>query len=504
MGQESILYEERLNDGVVFDGELTAQINETDLVRFGIDLESPYNIQAIALSQFHRSFGHNNAHDQAGMRIFRDVVIQISKTEDFSSGVTTVFNNDKDNSVGQGTGYDLEYGALGVGMEFVLQEPVEGRYIRLYNGGFTTLDKTYHPYVNVVELEVYGESVTNSDSQYITVMDFDDSLEKPEHVDFGDGIGATKSIVKINDNHLYQVMFQEGGTKMNHNLVNIGKIGRIVDLRKTPTKLTFWAANNTAKDLSIDVGFRDHGYVYYYGNTVIKSGAKGYQEVTLKHLKREGSLPYASEDIIRSMQSIELRIRGDITGINNQTLHLDEFKIFQPTGELSGYTTLMNFDGTDQKPSNVDYGDNISVSREITTDWTYAHMKHAYLITFLDGVSESNYNILAVNNLNDLALGKGTPNKLSFWVQNKTKKAISLDVGIRDSQYVYYYKNIGIEEQFEGFKEVDLRSMKKEGHLPYANDSTINDLQSVEFRIRGDITGMQNETLSIDTIEVIK
>src|SRR5512136_2090056 len=46
-------------------------------------------------------------HSQA--RVYRDVVVQVSDDKDFITGVTTIFNNDHDNTSGLGAGKDKEY-----------------------------------------------------------------------------------------------------------------------------------------------------------------------------------------------------------------------------------------------------------------------------------------------------------------------------------------------------------------------------------------------------------
>src|SRR6185436_9130813 len=48
-------------------------------------------------------------------RSYHDVIVKLSTTADFSSGVTTVFNNDTDNSAGQGAGTAAEYAETAAG-----------------------------------------------------------------------------------------------------------------------------------------------------------------------------------------------------------------------------------------------------------------------------------------------------------------------------------------------------------------------------------------------------
>jgi hypothetical protein len=87
-------------------------------------------------------------HSQA--RVYRDVVVQVSDDKDFISGVTTVFNNDHDNTSGLGAGKDREYIETFDGRLFD-PKGVKARYIRLTSGGNTSNDMNHY-----VEVEVYG------------------------------------------------------------------------------------------------------------------------------------------------------------------------------------------------------------------------------------------------------------------------------------------------------------------------------------------------------------
>jgi F5/8 type C domain len=87
-------------------------------------------------------------HSQA--RVYRDVVVQVSDDKDFIGGVTTVFNNDHDNTSGLGAGKDKEYIETFDGKLFD-PKGVKARYVRLYSGGNTSNDMNHY-----VEVEVYG------------------------------------------------------------------------------------------------------------------------------------------------------------------------------------------------------------------------------------------------------------------------------------------------------------------------------------------------------------
>jgi hypothetical protein len=104
-----------------------------------IDLQGEFNLAAILVWHYH-----------AQARVYRDVVIQISDDKDFVTGVTTVFNNDHDNTSGLGLGKDKEYIETNEG-RLVDAKGIKGRYVRLYSNGNTSNDMNHY-----VEVEVYG------------------------------------------------------------------------------------------------------------------------------------------------------------------------------------------------------------------------------------------------------------------------------------------------------------------------------------------------------------
>lgn len=87
-------------------------------------------------------------HSQA--RVYRDVIVQVSDDPDFVSGVSTVFNNDHDNSAGLGIGRDKEYIETNDG-RLIDPRGVEARYVRLYSRGNTSNEMNHY-----VEVEVFG------------------------------------------------------------------------------------------------------------------------------------------------------------------------------------------------------------------------------------------------------------------------------------------------------------------------------------------------------------
>ncbi|MCX7049245.1 MAG: hypothetical protein NTX50_27635 [Candidatus Sumerlaeota bacterium] len=97
------------------------------------------------------------------MRVYHDVVVQVSDDRDFADGVTTLFNNDYDNSLGFGIGKDKEYIDCYQG-KLVSAKGVVARYVRLYSNG-SDVGETNH----YIEVEVYGvplgRSISVNDKQ---------------------------------------------------------------------------------------------------------------------------------------------------------------------------------------------------------------------------------------------------------------------------------------------------------------------------------------------------
>ena len=104
-----------------------------------IDLGASYALHAILAWHYH-----------AQARVYRDVIVQVSDDRDFKKNVTTVFNNDHDNSAKLGAGKDKEYIEVAEG-KLVDPKGVKARYVRLYSNGNTTNDLNHY-----VEVEVFG------------------------------------------------------------------------------------------------------------------------------------------------------------------------------------------------------------------------------------------------------------------------------------------------------------------------------------------------------------
>lgn len=83
--------------------------------------------------------------------VYHDVIVQVSSDPDFIEGVTTLFNNDQDNSAGLGIGKDREYFETSEG-KLIAAKGMKARYVRLYSRGSTYND----PLNRYTEVEVYG------------------------------------------------------------------------------------------------------------------------------------------------------------------------------------------------------------------------------------------------------------------------------------------------------------------------------------------------------------
>jgi hypothetical protein len=88
-----------------------------------VDLGESFTIYAIALW-----------HDHRYVQLMHDVIVLVSDDPEFKSGVTTVFNNDTDNSSGLGVGTDREYFENHFG-KAVAVKGVKARYVRGYTKG---------------------------------------------------------------------------------------------------------------------------------------------------------------------------------------------------------------------------------------------------------------------------------------------------------------------------------------------------------------------------------
>jgi hypothetical protein len=104
-----------------------------------IDLKSRFAIYAIVLWHFHKQ-----------AVVYHDVIVQVADDRDFVSSVQTIYNNDIDNTAGQGVGKDMSYVETAEG-KLMDARGVQGRYVRFYSRGNTANELNHY-----IEAEVYG------------------------------------------------------------------------------------------------------------------------------------------------------------------------------------------------------------------------------------------------------------------------------------------------------------------------------------------------------------
>ncbi len=105
-----------------------------------IDLEKKYDIYAVVLWHFHKQ-----------ARVYFDVVVQVADDAEFTKNVKTIFNNDLNNSSGQGKGEDWHYVETAEG-KLIDAKGVNGQFVRLYSKGNNSNDLNHY-----IEVEVYGK-----------------------------------------------------------------------------------------------------------------------------------------------------------------------------------------------------------------------------------------------------------------------------------------------------------------------------------------------------------
>ncbi|MEM1159123.1 MAG: hypothetical protein AAF649_03480 [Verrucomicrobiota bacterium] len=105
-----------------------------------IDLEKESEINAVWIWHFH---------SQA--RAYHDVIVQLSNDPEFKSGVTTIFNNDYDNSAAMGKGNDAPYIESRFG-KLIDAKGKKAQYVRLYSAGNTSNDMNHY-----TEVEIFGK-----------------------------------------------------------------------------------------------------------------------------------------------------------------------------------------------------------------------------------------------------------------------------------------------------------------------------------------------------------
>lgn len=106
-----------------------------------IDLEKSAAVHAVWIWHFHSQ-----------KRAYNDVVVQISDDPEFKTGVTTIYNNDYDDTSKLGKGADRPYVESRFGV-VIDGKGTNGRYVRLYSNGNTSNEMNHY-----IEVEVFGKA----------------------------------------------------------------------------------------------------------------------------------------------------------------------------------------------------------------------------------------------------------------------------------------------------------------------------------------------------------
>jgi len=129
---------------MITDGDLEAA--DGSFVELGpfvqhitVDLGKKHEIYAIIMWHFHKQ-----------PRVYFDVIIQTANDPDFIENVITLFNNDHDNSAGQGVGKDLHYVETAEG-KLIDAKGTQARYVRFYSNGNNNNDLNHW-----IEAAVFG------------------------------------------------------------------------------------------------------------------------------------------------------------------------------------------------------------------------------------------------------------------------------------------------------------------------------------------------------------
>ena len=161
-----------------------------------VDLGAAYDLNEIQLWHYY-----------GDSRSYRDVVVQLSNDANFLSGAVTVFNNDTDNSAGLGVGTDSEYSETSAGKTIAF-DAVNARYARFYSNG-----SNVNAWNHYVEIEVYGNALTKTESKTETVTENVVSYTTIERLDNALPTGQTELIQAGVDGYetvTYEVTYTNG------------------------------------------------------------------------------------------------------------------------------------------------------------------------------------------------------------------------------------------------------------------------------------------------------
>ena len=148
------------------DGDYYVEL-EPGLQWVQLDLGKPHALYAILVWHYYSPRPADyvdmmQISDSDRPQLYQDVVVQVSNDPAFKKDVTTVFNNDHDNSSGLGKGKDETYVETSEG-RWINPKGVKGRYVRLYSRGCICLFRGkpvgsgWGELNHYIEVEVYGK-----------------------------------------------------------------------------------------------------------------------------------------------------------------------------------------------------------------------------------------------------------------------------------------------------------------------------------------------------------
>jgi hypothetical protein len=113
-----------------------------------------------------------------GYDVPQDVVVQVSNDSEFGASGATIFNCDRDDSLGFGIGSDRRF-ATSIHGKLIRVSSPPGRYIRIWSDGSARNNST----TQLVEVEVYGRLTPQADRQEQLLLRGTDQGRRPRYLE---------------------------------------------------------------------------------------------------------------------------------------------------------------------------------------------------------------------------------------------------------------------------------------------------------------------------------
>ena len=167
-------------DGIISTSNYADSYTGTGLEWVQLDLGASYNIGDIKLWHY---FGD--------ARKYHDVIVQLSNDSTFTKGVTTVYNNDTNNSAGLGIGTNSEYPETSAGLDIQVNA-VNARYARFYSNGSTVNSYNHYGEIQIFKANNLAANIipTTSSSGWTNLaMITDGIISTSNYADSSTGTG---------------------------------------------------------------------------------------------------------------------------------------------------------------------------------------------------------------------------------------------------------------------------------------------------------------------------